>query len=246
MINPAPATDSIALLIDADNAPAARIDFIIAELASHGTVNIRRAYGNWQKPELAGWQKVLHDYAIQPVQHFDLVKGKNASDMALLIEAMDILYTKSVGTFCLVSSDCDFTPLVLRLRADGKQVIGFGGKNAAKPFVASCTRFLYLDEEAKPSASPATRAKPTPNQLKQDTKLINMLRSAIDAHADGDDDGWAALGPVGSHINNQGSFDPRNHGFGKLVDLFSAIDLFEVKKTKTINGGVFVQVRRRG
>ena len=130
-------TDSIALLIDADNAPAARIDFIIAELATYGVVNIRRAYGNWQKPELSGWQKVLHDYAIQPIQHFDLVKGKNAADMALLIEAMDILYTKNVGTFCLVSSDCDFTPLVLRLRSDGKQVIGFGGKNAAAPFVAS-------------------------------------------------------------------------------------------------------------
>ncbi len=247
MTNPAPATDSIALLIDADNAPAARIDFIIAELASYGTVNIRRAYGNWQKPELAGWQKVLNDYAIQPMQHFDLVKGKNASDMALLIDAMDILNTKAVGTFCLVSSDCDFTPLVNRLRADGKQVIGFGGKNAAKPFVASCTRFLYLDEESKPSASSTTvRTKRPANQLKQDTALINMLRRAIDAHADSDDDGWAALGPVGSHINNQGSFDPRNHGYTKLADLFAAIDLFEVRKNRTPNGGAFVQVRRRG
>ncbi len=237
---PAP-TDSIALLIDADNAPAARIDFIIAELATYGVVNIRRAYGNWQKPELSGWQKVLHDYAIQPIQHFDLVKGKNASDMALLIEAMDILYTKNVGTFCLVSSDCDFTPLVLRLRSDGKQVIGFGGKNAAAPFVASCTRFLYLDEVPAQSQSP--RSKPPADQLKQDAKLIKMLRRAIEAQADAD--GWAFLGGVGSHISNQGSFDSRNYGFPKLGDLVAAIDLFELKKTQTPNGA-HVQVRLRG
>lgn len=234
------ATDSIALLIDADNAPASRIDFIIAELATYGVVNIRRAYGNWQKAELSGWQKVLHDYAIQPVQHFDLVKGKNASDMALLIEAMDILYTKTVGTFCLVSSDCDFTPLVLRLRADGKQVIGFGGKNAAAPFVASCTRFLYLDEARSPAQS--SRPKPSANQLKHDGKLLTMLRNAVEAQADAD--GWASLGGVGSHISNQGSFDSRNYGFPKLGDLFAAIDLFELKKTQTANG-TYVQVRLR-
>lgn len=141
------------MLIDADNAPAPKIDFVIAELATYGVVNIRRAYGNWKKASLGGWEKVLHEYAIQPVQHFDIVKGKNASDMALLIEAMDILYTKSLGTFCLVSSDCDFTPLVLRLRADGKQVIGFGNSKAPAPFVASCTRFLYLDDASKAKAT---------------------------------------------------------------------------------------------
>jgi uncharacterized protein (TIGR00288 family) len=229
MTPPAPSHENIALLIDADNAPAAKIDFIIAELASYGVVNIRRAYGNWKKQALAGWEKILHDYAIQPVQHFDLIKGKNASDMALLIDAMDLLYTKSVGTFCLVSSDCDFTPLILRLRADGKQVIGFGGKNAPSPFVNSCTRFLYLDEEKK-AATATTDKRPTSAQLKRDSKLMNVLRNAVEAVED--EDGWAELGPVGSHIANQGSFDPRNHGFRKLSDLFSAIDLFEVRKEK--------------
>ncbi len=233
-------TDSIALLIDADNAPAARIDFIIAELATYGVVNIRRAYGNWQKPELSGWQKVLHDYAIQPIPHFDLVKGKNAADMALLIEAMDILYTKNVGTFCLVSSDCDFTPLVLRLRADGKQVIGFGGKSAAAPFVASCTRFLYLDEVRAPNQAP--RPKQSADQLKQDPKLIQMLRRAVEAQADAD--GWAFLSGVGSHISNQGPFDSRNYGFPKLGDLIAEIDLFELKKIQGANG-TSVQVRLR-
>jgi uncharacterized LabA/DUF88 family protein len=225
-------SESIALLIDADNAPAAKIDFIIAELATYGVVNIRRAYGNWKKPELSGWEKVLHDYAIQPVQHFDLVKGKNASDMALLIEAMDILYTKNVGTFCLVSSDCDFTPLILRLRADGKQVIGFGGKNAPDPFVASCTRFLYLDDDKKAKEVPKDTAAAS-DHLKRDTKLMSLLRNAVEA-VEGED-GWSALGRVGAHIQNQGSFDSRNYGFAKLSGLFAAIDRFEMKKTQNAN-----------
>jgi uncharacterized protein (TIGR00288 family) len=227
-MNAAASQENIALLIDADNAPAAKIDFIIAELATYGVVNIRKAYGNWTKPGLAGWERALHEYAIQPVQQFDLIKGKNASDMALLIEAMDILYNKNVGTFCLVSSDCDFTPLVLRLRADGRQVIGFGGKKAAAAFVNSCTRFLYLDEDVPTKAAAVRDSKATVNTLKQDTKLINMLRNAVKAQAG--EDGWASLGRVGNHISNQGSFDSRNYGFGKLSDLFKAIDLFEVKK----------------
>ncbi|MCF3650073.1 NYN domain-containing protein [Synoicihabitans lomoniglobus] len=233
-------TESIALLIDADNAPAAKIDFIIAELASYGVVNIRKAYGNWKKSELSGWEKVLHEYAIQPRQHFDIVKGKNASDMALLIDAMDILYTKSVGVFCLVSSDCDFTPLVLRLREEGKRVIGFGGKTAPEPFVNSCSHFLFLDE--KPAKADATaRPKATGKSLKGDTKLMNVLRSAVEAQAD--DDGWAHLGPVGNHISNQGSFVTSNYGYRNLSGLFGAVDAFELKKTKTATGGTLYTVR---
>ncbi|TDU69247.1 uncharacterized LabA/DUF88 family protein [Prosthecobacter fusiformis] len=242
-MKPASPLDNIALLIDADNSPAAKIDFIIAELASYGAVNIRRAYGNWKKPELGPWEKILHEYAIQPMQHYDLVKGKNASDMALLIEAMDILYTKNVGTFCLVSSDCDFTPLVLRLRADGKQVIGFGGKRAATPFVNSCTRFLYLDESPveRPAPTAKSDAKDEGINLKQDTKLMSMLRSAVAANEG--EEGWASLGVVGQHIFNQGSFDPRNHGFKKLSDLFRAIDLFEVRKIISPGGASIYSVR---
>ncbi|MDQ8187730.1 NYN domain-containing protein [Pelagicoccus sp. SDUM812002] len=234
--------ENIALLIDADNAPAAKINFIIAELATYGSVSIRRAYGNWKKPALSGWEKVLHEYAIQPVQHFDIVKGKNASDMALLIEAMDILYTKNVGTFCLVSSDCDFTPLVLRLRADGKRVIGFGDAKTPEPFVASCTRFLYLDDEKKAKVKQSDKTGPT-QKLKGDTKLMNLLRNAVDARAD--EDGWARLGPVGNHILNQGSFDPRNYGFSKLSELFAAIDTFEIHKENNGTGSIF-SVRLRG
>lgn len=235
-------TESIALLIDADNAPAAKIDFIIAELASYGVVNIRKAYGNWKKQALSSWEKVLHDYAIQPMQHFDIVKGKNASDMALLIDAMDILYTKQVGIFCLVSSDCDFTPLVLRLRADGKRVIGFGGKLAPEPFVNSCTHFLYLDE--KPTKEePVTRTKVSGKELKRDTKLMNALRSAVEANAD--DEGWADLGRVGQHLSNQGSFQPKNYGYAKFSGLVAAIDSLELQQTKSVSGATQHMVRLR-
>lgn len=224
--------ESIALLIDADNAPAAKIDFIISELASYGIVNIRRAYGNWKKDNLAGWEKVLHEHSIQPVQLFDLTKGKNATDMSLLIDTMDILYTKEVQIFSLVTSDCDFTPLCQRLRADGKRVIGFGSQKAPAPFVNSCSHFVFLDE--------ATPKKQSANTLKGNTKLMNALRSAVEAAQD--EEGWARLGPVGSHFNNQSPFDHRTYGYTKLSDLFSAIDLFEMRTTK-LNEQPFIEVR---
>lgn len=231
-VNTAP-TNSIALLIDADNSPAAKVDFIFSELAGHGVVNIRRAYGNWKKPALGGWEKVLHQNSIQPIQHFDLVKGKNATDIALVIDALDILYTKDVTTFCLVSSDCDFTPLIQRLRADGKQVIGFGGKNTPEPFINSCTQFLYLDEE-KTGSKPHTKAKEgspkveSGQNLKGNSKLMNTLRAAVKDSAD--EEGWALLGTVANRIANSGSMNHRTFGFKKLSDLFAAIDLFEIKK----------------
>lgn len=228
-------TNHIALLIDADNAPAGKIDFILSELAVHGVVNIRRAYGNWTKPDLAQWIKVLHEHSIQPMQSFDLVKGKNATDMALLIDAMDLLYTKKLHTFCLVSSDSDFTPLIQRLRADGKEVFGFGEQKTPEPFIAACTRFIYLEGKA---ATRSTKAKAqtetnlqTGQNLKSNTKLINTLRNAVKTSAD--EDGWANLSNIANRINNESPFDHRTYGFKKLVDLFEAIDLFEVKREKS-------------
>ena len=232
-------TNSIALLIDADNAPAGKIEFILSELAAHGVVNIRRAYGNWTKSDLGGWIKVLHENSIQPMQSFDLVKGKNATDMALVIDAMDLLYTKKLNTFCLVSSDSDFTPLIQRLRADGKEVFGFGELKTPEPFIAACSRFIYLEEPkpekpvvAKKKVGPAGSEAPAQNShdLKGNAKLIKTLRTAVGASAD--DDGWANLAAVGTRISNEGPFDHRTYGFTKLVDLFEAIDLFEVKREK--------------
>jgi len=227
--------NSIALLIDADNAPAGKIDFILSELASHGVVNIRRAYGNWTKTDLAGWIKVLHEHSIQPMQSFDLIKGKNATDMALVIDAMDLLYTKKLNTFCLVSSDSDFTPLIQRLRADGKEVFGFGEQKTPEPFIAACTRFIYLEE--KPAkASPGAKAKPetqlqTGQNLKSNTKLVSTLRNAVKDSAD--EEGWANLSNIANRINNESPLDHRTYGFKKFSDLFEAIDLFEVKREKS-------------
>ncbi|MCF6314248.1 MAG: NYN domain-containing protein [Verrucomicrobiales bacterium] len=218
----------IALLIDADNAPASKIDFIISELATYGRVNIRRAYGNWKKPGLSSWEKVLHEYAIKPIQTFDIIKGKNASDMALLIDAMDTLYTKDVEIFCLVSSDSDFTPLVMRLRAEGKLVLGFGKQSTPLPFVNACSKFLFLDENAEVLS--AKKKEDSVKRLKSNTKLMNTLRNAVKEAAG--DEGWALLGQVGSHISNQGPFDHRTYGFKRLSDLFAALDLFEVRQVQ--------------
>jgi uncharacterized LabA/DUF88 family protein len=244
-------SNSIALLIDADNAPAAKIDFVLSELAAHGIVNIRRAYGNWTKSSLGGWIKILHENSIQPMQSFDLVKGKNATDMALVIDAMDLLYTKKLSTFCLVSSDSDFTPLIQRLRADGKEVFGFGDQKTPEPFIAACSRFIYLEDPkpAKPAA--ATIAKPgqaksetglqTGQNLKGNTRLINTLRNAVSASAD--EEGWANLSNITNRINNEGPFDHRTYGFKKIVDLFAAIDLFEVKRS---HSAILVRIAKVG
>ncbi|HDY7988889.1 TPA: NYN domain-containing protein [Vibrio vulnificus] len=217
--------EKIALFIDADNAPAKKIDKILSELALYGVVNIRKAYGNWKNDNLKSWENILHEYAIQPIQQFDLTKGKNATDIALVIDVMDILYTKDTDVICLVSSDCDFTPLVTRVLADGKRVIGFGERKAPMPFVNCCSKFLYLDEEDKESEVNLDVG----NKLKGDTRLINLLRQTIEVTEE--DDGWALLGVVGNHISNQASFDQRNYGFKKLSSLFAAIDLFEMRKT---------------
>jgi len=247
---------SIAMLIDADNSPASKIEEILDELANYGVINIRRAYGNWKSPHLKGWEAVLHDYAIQPIQQFAYTKGKDATDAAMIIDAMDLLYTKSLDGFCLVSSDSDFTPLVMRIRANGLKVFGFGEKKTPEPFVNACSKFLYLENLGEPTpASPPTATKsdstPVPElltspvaapaakpavgkvgtkELKANTRLVNLLRKSVEAAAD--DEGWAGLGAVGQHISKQASFDSRNFGYAKLKDLFQAIGLFEIRKNE--------------
>ena len=253
----------IALLIDADNSPASKIDVILAELAKVGVANIRRAYGNWKKDGLKGWEAVLHEYAIRPVQQFDYSKGKNATDMGMVIEAMDLLYTDQPDAFGIVSSDSDFTPLVMHLKAKGALVYGFGAKKTPMPFVNACSRFLYLENlgqavevaeadsaprpspKAKPAAGRKTRgaakAEPAPAPaepaaalrqdtaaLKQDARLVSLLRNAAESAAG--EDGWSALGAVGQQIGNQASFDPRNYGYRKLIDLIEATQLFELDR----------------
>lgn len=221
----------IALLIDADNAPASKIDVILAEVARHGEANVRRAYGNWKSQHLNGWEKVLHTYAIRPIQQFAYSTGKNASDMAMVIDAMDLLYAGNLDGFAIVSSDADFTPLVMRLRNDGVAVYGFGEEKTPEPFVKACSVFLYLEklgEQQQVDGATTTARARTTQQLQDNATLVRTLRNAVDA-AQGDD-GWAHLGAVGSHISNQGSFDSRNYGYRKLSDLIEATGLFEVRK----------------
>lgn len=214
----------IALFIDADNAPASKFEDILSEVAKYGVVTIRKAYGNWKNPTLKPWEELLHEYAIQPIQQYDLTKGKNASDIALVIDAMDVMYTKDIDVMCFVSSDCDFTPMVTRALAEGKVVLGFGERKAPSPFVNACSKFLFLDQEPEQNGTEPKKKK----SLKSDTKLINLLRQAIESTEE--DNGWAALGPVGSHISNKTSFDSRNYGFKNLSSLLKAIDLFELKR----------------
>ena len=224
----------IALLIDADNAPAGKIDVVLAELARHGIANVRRAYGNWKSPNLQRWEAALHPNAIQPMQQFAYSTGKNASDMAMVVDAMDLLHSGRFDAFAIVSSDADFTPLVMRLRAHNMRVFGFGEQKTPEPFVNACSTFLYVDDKPASAASDdaadatAPRKPVASAQLRQDTKLVNLLRDAVEAEKD--EDGWSNLSSVGTNIRNRGSFDARNYGYGKLSSLIEATGLFELRR----------------
>ena len=221
----------VALLIDADNSPAKKIDLILNELSTFGETSIRRAYGNWKKNELKGWEEVLHEHAIRPMQQFDYSKGKNASDMAMVIDALALLYTDRPDAFGIVSSDADFTPLVMHLREKGTAVYGFGGQKTPEPFVNACSRFLFLDQLGAAATTdvsdgaPAAPLRVPTSALKQDARLVTLLRNAVQAAAD--DEGWARVGALGQQIANQASFDPRNYGYSTLSKLLAATQLFE-------------------
>ena len=252
----------IALLIDADNAPAEKIDEILTELSTLGEINVRRADGNWTKAGLVGWQNRLLEFAILPMQQFDYSKHKNATDMAMTVDAMELLYNDKPDAFGIVSSDADFTPLVMHLRSKGAAVYGFGAQQTPKPFVNACSRFLYLeslmsDDEviaateaaaAAPQAEKASTtttaaaapAHPAPaterlrvsgSRLRQDTRLMTLLRNAVQASQD--ESGWARVGAVGQQIGNKTSFDSRNYGYATLTKLLNATQAFELRDEGT-------------
>src|SRR5262245_13602376 len=230
----------VALLSDADNSPASKIDLILNELSTFGETSIRRAYGNWKKQELKGWEDQLHEHAIRPMQQYDYSKGKNASDMAMVIDAMALLYTDRPDAFGIVSSDADFTPLVMHLREKGAAVYGFGARKTPEPFVNACSRFLFLDKLAPEreddgngdkEAAQGTPLRVPSAQLRQDAKLVTLLRNAVTAAQD--DEGWARVGDVGQQIANQASFDPRNYGYATLTKLLKETQLFELSREGT-------------
>ena len=236
----------LAVLIDADNAQPSITEGLLSEVAKFGTASVKRIYGDWTTPRLNSWKTVLLEYSIQPIQQFGYTVGKNATDSAMIIDAMDLLYTERFDGFCLVSSDSDFTRLASRIREEGLVVYGFGEHKTPKSFVSACDRFIFtevlrLEEDA------TLVVKKTTTQLKRDTKLVTLLRSAVEAASD--DDGWAHLGTVGSNIAKQSpEFDPRNYGYNKLGELVLAIRLFDIDERVSDNMRskiIYVRDKRR-
>jgi len=228
----------LAVLIDAENAKPAIIEGLLSEVAKYGIASVKRIYGDWTSGTLRSWKERLLEYAIQPIQQFSYTSGKNATDSAMIIDAMDLLYSEKLGGFCIVSSDSDFTRLAARLRESGLIVYGFGEKKTPKAFVSVCDKFIYTeildsheaeDEENRPSVKKK-------KEFSIDKKLLKLLHDAVDDIAE--ESGWAYLGMVGQKINNRSTdFDPRNYGFRKLGDLFRAIPQFEIEERPGANSG---------
>lgn len=236
----------IAVLIDADNVSDKYIKFIFDEISNHGTPTYKRIYGDWTKPQLSSWKTVLLGYSISPIQQYANTVGKSSTDAALIIDAMDILYSGNVDGFCIVSSDSDFTRLAARLREAGMSVIGMGEKKTPMPFIAACEKFKYLEVlasmGAQPPETPGTRVTPkkvveTQGSMADTDKLIDVIRTIINEISD--EDGWAYLGDLG-HILNKRSpdFDTRNYGFTKLTPLVASLKRFEIRSTKTSNPSI--------
>jgi len=237
----------LAVLIDADNAQPAITDGLLAEVAKYGVASVKRVYGDWTTPSLSGWKSVLLEHSIQPVQQFRYTVGKNATDSAMIIDAMDLLYTKRFDGFCLVSSDSDFTRLASRIREEGLLVYGFGEKKTPKAFVSACDKFIFT-EVLRFEEHVGSDVKPkTTYELKRDTKLVALLKNAVEAASD--DSGWAHLGAVGSNIVKQApEFDPRNYGFSKLGEFIAAADLFDVDERVQRDGhskAIYIRDKRK-
>lgn len=228
-------TERLAVLIDADNTQASIVDGLLAEIAKYGVASVKRIYGDWTSQLLKGWKEVLLEHSIQPIQQFGYTTGKNATDSAMIIDAMDLLYTGNFDGFCIVSSDSDFTKLASRIRESGLVVFGFGEKKTPSAFVSACDKFIFTEVlRARVNENEAIARKSTA-ELKKDTRLVRLLRNAVDSASD--ESGWAHLATVGSTIAKQSpEFDPRNYGYGKLGDLVRATKLFEVDERPAGDG----------
>ena len=227
---------NIALLIDADNASPVSLDPVLTVLAELGTVNIRRVYGNWNKASLKGWSDMSLRHAIEQYQQLDITKGKNATDMKMTIDAMDLLFRGRVDGFGIMSSDSDFMPLATRIRQDGLDVYGFGTSKTPEPFRAACTRFIDVDELVKVADQDAPKDSPA-EAGEIDEEVIKLLGAALKASSR-DEKGFASLSEVGRRAGNRSSFDARNYGFSRLSELIEAIPNFQTEKR---DGEMFVR-----
>ncbi len=221
---------NLAVLIDGDNIPSANVKEMMEEITKYGSPTIKRIYGDWTRPGLTKWKKLLLENAITPIQQYGYTTGKNATDSAMIIDAMDILYSGKVGGFCLVSSDSDFTRLATRLREAGMQVIGIGEKKTPSPFIVACDKFIYIEIlKSQAEEKDETKASAKSAIDKVTRKEINLISTTIKDISD--DDGWAFLGDVGSLLQKkQPNFDSRNYGFDKLTPLIKSIDRFEIEQ----------------
>lgn len=227
---------NLAVLIDGDNIPSEYVMEMMEEIAKYGNPTIKRIYGDWTSPALKKWKKILLEHAISPIQQYAYTRGKNATDSAMIIDAMDILYSEKVEGFCIVSSDSDFTRLATRLREAGKQVIGIGEKKTPNPFIVACDKFVYIEVlKGKPENQLVEEKEEEVVFDKISKKEINLIKSTINDLSD--DDGWAFLGDVGSLLlKKRPNFDSRNYGFEKLTPLINSIGLFEIERRENSNG----------
>lgn len=223
---------NLAVLIDGDNIPSAHVKEMMQEIAKYGNPTIKRIYGDWTKPNLTKWKNLLLENAITPIQQYGYTSGKNATDSAMIIDAMDILYSEKVNGFCLVSSDSDFTRLATRLREAGMQVIGIGEKKTPNPFIVACDKFIYIEiirNQSEKKEGSIERDKTKESLDKITRKEINLISTTISDLSD--EDGWAFLGDVGSLLlKKQPNFDSRNYGFEKLTPLIKSIGNFEIEQ----------------
>jgi uncharacterized LabA/DUF88 family protein len=237
-----------AVLIDADNIPYANVKAMMEEIAKYGTPTFKRIYADWTRPNTVGWKSVLLENAITPIQQYSYTSGKNSTDSAMIIDAMDILYTGRVDGFCIVSSDSDFTRLATRLREAGMVVIGIGEKKTPEPFITACDKFIYIEILAADEGPVESKnRKPKKTQSSQlDKRTVKIVVSSINDLAD--ESGWAFLGEVGTLIlKKQPNFDPRNYGFKKLLHFMKSVDIIEVDERQSENGTsrhVYVRVKQ--
>jgi len=229
----------LAVLIDGDNIPSAYVKEMMEEIAKYGNPTIKRIYGDWTKPHLAKWKNILLENAITPIQQYGYTTGKNATDSAMIIDAMDILYSEKVNGFCLVSSDSDFTRLATRLREAGMVVFGLGEKKTPDPFIVACDKFIYIEilkQRTKVDDKEVSKEEQQKSEVDKITpKVIKLISATIADLAD--DDGWAFMGDVGNLLQKkQPNFDSRNYGFQKLTPLISSIDRFEVEQRENHKG----------
>ena len=230
----------LAVLIDGDNIPSAYVKEMMEEIAKYGNPTIKRIYGDWTKPFLSKWKNLLLENAITPIQQYGYTTGKNATDSAMIIDAMDILYSRQVNGFCLVSSDSDFTRLATRLREAGMKVIGLGEKKTPEPFIVACDRFIYIeilkkDEEESEVSTTKSKAKAKSEYDKITPKVVRLISSTVYDLAD--EDGWAFMGDVVSLLEKkQPNFDSRNYGFEKLTPLINSIGKFEIDQRDSYKG----------